>query len=75
MTDREPETAAFRKIRVQPSLPPSGDSDYRHTHVVIRGPDEDTTFDEAEEELDAWIARKQGTTEDTGSVMTRAQRS
>ena len=59
MTDREPETAAFRKIRVQPSLPPSGDSDYRRTHVVIRGPDEDETFDEAEEELDAWIARKQ----------------
>ena len=59
MTSSDPETAPFRKIRVQPSLPPSGDPDYRRTHVVIRGPDEDTTFDEAEEELDAWIARKQ----------------
>ena len=58
MTSSDPETAPFRKIRVQPSLPPSGDPDYRRTHVVIRGPSEDETFDEAEEELDAWIARK-----------------
>jgi len=62
MTDHEPEVAALRKIRVQPSQPLAlvGNAEYWRTHVVAVDDDDDPTFDAAEDELDAWIARRNG---------------
>lgn len=59
MTDKHPETSPLRKVRVSPSLPPTGNPDYWKTHVSVCYEDDDPTFDECEEVLDDWIAKQQ----------------
>jgi hypothetical protein len=58
MTDKHPETAPIRKVRVSTSCPPTGNPEYWGTHVPISCDGDDPTFDEAEEGLDEWIAKR-----------------
>lgn len=59
MTDITPETAAVRKVRVSPSQPPPGNLEYWQTHIQVVDCDDDPTFEECEDDLDAWIQKMQ----------------
>ena len=58
VTDHYPETSPVRKVRVSLSQPPTGNREYWVNHVQVCYEDEDPTFDEAEERLDDWIAKR-----------------